>query len=65
MDTILSQDFLCTYINVDLLRSFSGVTLRDIADKKRGKLSWFTHSNETHGTTNQREPFQPSTPCSC
>ncbi|KAI5094991.1 voltage-dependent L-type calcium channel subunit alpha-1F [Silurus meridionalis] len=25
------------------------VTLRDLADKKRGKFSWFTHSNETHG----------------
>uniref|UniRef100_A0A8B9LMM5 Voltage-dependent L-type calcium channel subunit alpha n=1 Tax=Astyanax mexicanus TaxID=7994 RepID=A0A8B9LMM5_ASTMX len=26
------------------------VTLRDLADKKRGKFGWFSHSNETHGT---------------
>uniref|UniRef100_A0A3B4C587 Voltage-dependent L-type calcium channel subunit alpha n=2 Tax=Pygocentrus nattereri TaxID=42514 RepID=A0A3B4C587_PYGNA len=25
------------------------VTLRDLADKKRGKFGWFSHSNETHG----------------
>uniref|UniRef100_A0A671KCA6 Voltage-dependent L-type calcium channel subunit alpha n=1 Tax=Sinocyclocheilus anshuiensis TaxID=1608454 RepID=A0A671KCA6_9TELE len=31
------------------------VTLRDLADKKRGKFGWFSHSNETHGTANQNE----------
>ncbi|KAK3539348.1 hypothetical protein QTP70_003835 [Hemibagrus guttatus] len=29
------------------------VTLRDLADKKRGKFSWFTHSNETHDIANK------------
>lgn len=39
-----------------------GVTLRDLADKKRGKFGWFSHSNETHGMANQnesRDPFAP------
>uniref|UniRef100_A0A672LV87 Voltage-dependent L-type calcium channel subunit alpha n=1 Tax=Sinocyclocheilus grahami TaxID=75366 RepID=A0A672LV87_SINGR len=31
------------------------VTLRDLADKKRGKFGWFSHSNETHGTANQNQ----------
>uniref|UniRef100_A0A8B9LEC6 Voltage-dependent L-type calcium channel subunit alpha n=1 Tax=Astyanax mexicanus TaxID=7994 RepID=A0A8B9LEC6_ASTMX len=31
------------------------VTLRDLADKKRGKFGWFSHSNETHGTANPRD----------
>ncbi|ROL48988.1 Voltage-dependent L-type calcium channel subunit alpha-1F [Anabarilius grahami] len=26
------------------------VTLRDLADKKRGKFGWFSHSNETHAS---------------
>lgn len=63
MHMIASLYFLQTYF--DLLLSLSGMTLHDLADKKRGKFSWFTHSNETHGTANQREPFQPSTPPTC
>uniref|UniRef100_W5KJE1 Voltage-dependent L-type calcium channel subunit alpha n=1 Tax=Astyanax mexicanus TaxID=7994 RepID=W5KJE1_ASTMX len=40
------------------------VTLRDLADKKRGKFGWFSHSNETHGTANPRELCQPAAlPC--
>uniref|UniRef100_A0A8C1FS68 Voltage-dependent L-type calcium channel subunit alpha n=1 Tax=Cyprinus carpio carpio TaxID=630221 RepID=A0A8C1FS68_CYPCA len=38
------------------------VTLRDLADKKRGKFGWFSHSNETHGTANQNETHDPFTP---
>uniref|UniRef100_A0A672LWF7 Voltage-dependent L-type calcium channel subunit alpha n=1 Tax=Sinocyclocheilus grahami TaxID=75366 RepID=A0A672LWF7_SINGR len=38
------------------------VTLRDLADKKRGKFGWFSHSNETHGTANQNQTHDPFTP---
>lgn len=62
---ILPLDLLQTHANVNLLLSLSGVTLRDLADKKRGKFNWFTHSNETHGMANQRAPFQQSTPPTC
>uniref|UniRef100_A0A673GDT3 Voltage-dependent L-type calcium channel subunit alpha n=1 Tax=Sinocyclocheilus rhinocerous TaxID=307959 RepID=A0A673GDT3_9TELE len=38
------------------------VTLRDLADKKRGKFGWFSHSNETHGTANQNQTHDHFTP---
>ncbi|XP_046727174.1 calcium channel, voltage-dependent, L type, alpha 1F subunit isoform X2 [Silurus meridionalis] len=37
------------------------VTLRDLADKKRGKFSWFTHSNETHASLPASETASENT----
>ncbi|XP_053359228.1 calcium channel, voltage-dependent, L type, alpha 1F subunit [Clarias gariepinus] len=37
------------------------MTLRDLADKKRGKFSWFTHSNETHASLPASETASDNT----
>uniref|UniRef100_A0AAX7UWQ5 Voltage-dependent L-type calcium channel subunit alpha n=1 Tax=Astatotilapia calliptera TaxID=8154 RepID=A0AAX7UWQ5_ASTCA len=33
-------------------------SLGDLADKKRGKFGWFSHSNETHGETHMQTLFR-------
>ncbi|XDV49120.1 hypothetical protein PO909_018431, partial [Leuciscus waleckii] len=37
------------------------VTLRDLADKKRGKFGWFSHSNETHASLPASETASENT----
>ncbi|XP_053481048.1 calcium channel, voltage-dependent, L type, alpha 1F subunit [Ictalurus furcatus] len=37
------------------------MSLRDLADKKRGKFSWFTHSNETHASLPASETASENT----
>ncbi|XP_030639910.1 calcium channel, voltage-dependent, L type, alpha 1F subunit [Chanos chanos] len=37
------------------------VTLRDLADKKRGKFGWFSHSNETHASLAASETASENT----
>ncbi|XP_066566462.1 voltage-dependent L-type calcium channel subunit alpha-1D [Amia ocellicauda] len=37
------------------------VTLADLADKKRGKLGWFSHSNETHASLPASETASENT----
>ncbi|XP_041093072.1 voltage-dependent L-type calcium channel subunit alpha-1D-like [Polyodon spathula] len=39
------------------------VTLADLADKKKGKLSWFSHSNETHASLPTSETASENTEC--
>ncbi|XP_062855013.1 calcium channel, voltage-dependent, L type, alpha 1F subunit [Trichomycterus rosablanca] len=37
------------------------MTLRDLADKKRGKFGWFSHSNETHASLPASETASENT----